>query len=341
MKLYILSLLLCSVTAISNQYLQNEEWQTFKLKYGKRYSTSVEEQFRFEAFMENKDKIAAHNARYGKGEVTFKQGLNKFSDMPHQEFVRMMNIRGAVNQSFNEKKIKPKRIHHRAKNVTLPSEVDWREEGAVTPVKDEGSCTSSYAFAAIGALEGRHFVETGELVSLSEQNVIDCTWRFGNRGCCGGSPEISFHYVEINGGIDTEESYPYEDRDATCRYTSEHSSVAASGYVRINKYNELDLMSAVNEGPVAVKIDATHDSFSSYESGIYYEPACEKNNLSHSVLVVGYGSEDGEDYWIVKNSFGVNWGEEGYIRMARNKRNNCGIATMACYPIIPRYFKRH
>lgn len=334
MKIYILSILLCSATAISYEHLIRGEWEVFKLEHGKSYTTSEEEQYRFEAFLENKHKIAVHNARYEKGEVTFKQGLNEYSDMPHHEFVRTMNGFRPVNETLIEKTIQPKRVHFRSKDEKVADAIDWRTRGAVTPVKNQGRCGSCYAFSSTGALEGRKFVATKKLESMSEQNLIDCTRRYGNLGCSGGFMEANFQYVEDNKGIDSEVSYPYEARVDSCRYNAQKSDTADSGFVRIKRFDEGDLLSAVNEGPVAVAIDASHSGFANYRSGIYYEPYCSQTHTNHAVLVVGYGVEEGQDYWLVKNSWGTSFGDEGYIKMSRNRGNNCGIASFASYPIF-------
>lgn len=221
-------------------------------------------------------------------------------------------------------------------NITIPSSVDWRKEGAVTDIKKQKKCGSCWAFAATGAVEAQHFRKTGKLISLSEQNLIDCSYDFGNRGCHGGSRWKAYKYIKKNGGIDTEKSYPYKAKLGKCEYNDKKSGATISGMSKITKGNEKDLTVAIaNIGPISVGIDSSHKSFHFYKSGIYHEPKCNSVSLHHAVLVVGYGSDNnGNDYYIVKNSWGKTWGMKGYIKMSRNRNNNCGIATRADYPIV-------
>lgn len=176
-------------------------------------------------------------------------------------------------------------------------------------------------------------------MSLSEQNIIDCTAKYGIiHGCNGGFRYYAFQYIKDNGGIDTEQSYPYEGRDNnTCRFNPKNSVTSNRGMVEIPEGNEEALVNALATiGPVSISIDATHYSFRFYSDGIYYEPECVSEDVNgHAVLAIGYGTDgDGKDYYIVKNSWGTTWGDDGYIKMARNKKNHCGIATSAIYPVL-------
>ncbi|CAF1556507.1 unnamed protein product, partial [Didymodactylos carnosus] len=211
----------------------------------------------------------------------------------------------------------------------------WRDKGYVTPVKTQGQCTSDWAFSATGSLEGQHFNATGKLVTLSEQNLIDCSTKQGNMGCVGGTANQAFQYIKDNSGIDTEDSYPYEDDDDLCRFKAESVGANITGFMNITSKNESALQEAVATiGPISAVIDASHNSFQLYKQGVYHELFCSQIHLNLAVLVVGYGTESGTDYWLVKNSWGVSWGDQGYIKMTRNKRNECGIATSASYPLV-------
>ncbi|KAG8256916.1 hypothetical protein J6590_059866 [Homalodisca vitripennis] len=223
-----------------------------------------------------------------------------------------------------------------SENVRLPKNLDWRKKGAVTEVKKQGYCGSCWAFSATGSLEGQHYLKTKKLVSLSEQNLIDCSTAEGNNGCRGGLMNMSFSYVQKNKGIDTEASYPYEAKNGTCRYNPKNKGATDNGYVEITSGSEKALQKAVATiGPISVAIDASHISFTHYKSGVYKDPDCSSIYIGHAVLAIGYGSaKKGGDYWLVKNSYGSDWGMNGYFMIARNHNNMCGIATAASYPKV-------
>lgn len=310
----------------------DEMWTAFKIEHGRQYD-APEEHGRKKIFVENLKIIERHNYLHSKGQKSFTLGINQFADMDNAEFVKLMNgYHGHVKRNRNNA------TTYLSPNIemTLPDTVDWRTKGYVTPVKDQGHCGSCWSFSSTGALEGQHFRKTGKLVSLSEQNLVDCSESFGNHGCEGGLMDNSFKYIKSNGGIDTEDSYPYEAKEEKCRYNPDTSGATDSGFVDLPKGDESKLQEAVaTVGPISVAIDAGHTSFQLYKSGVYDEPDCSSENLDHGVLTVGYGSQDGQDYWLVKNSWGADkWGEKGYIKMSRNKSNQCGIATAASYPLV-------
>ncbi|XP_015592402.1 cathepsin L1 [Cephus cinctus] len=335
--LFILAVVIAVTQAVSFFDLVLEEWDTYKIEHKKKYQSDVEEKFRMKIFMENRHKIAKHNAKYEMGLVSYKLKLNKYGDMLHHEFVSTLN---GFNKTGNlQLRSVPKPVGAKfiePANVEFPVAVDWREKGAVTSVKDQGQCGSCWAFSSTGALEGQHFRQTGVLVSLSEQNLIDCSGKYGNNGCNGGLMDQAFQYIKDNKGVDTEKTYPYEAEDDKCRYNPRNSGAEDVGFVDIPEGNEKKLLAAVaTVGPLSVAIDASHQSFQFYSSGVYYEPDCSSTDLDHGVLVVGYGTEEnGDEYWLVKNSWGPTWGDRGYIKMARNKDNNCGIASSASYPLV-------
>jgi len=316
-------------------------WELFKAVHKKEYASRAEETLRKAIFEKNVAGIEEHNQKYEAGEATYKQGINQFTDMLNEEFVSLMNGYRSSD------KVKSTSIFVASENTNdLPTNIDWREEGIVTPVKDQGSCGSCWAFSTTGSTEGQHALSTGTLVSLSEQQLVSCTGLFtgyGNRGCLGGMMDAAFSYIIDVGGIESEDTYPYVSGDGSnpdCLFKKRKVAATLSTYVDVASGDEAALQEAVaTVGPVSVAIDASQDSFKNYDGiGVYYERNCSSVNLDHGVLVVGYGIDTDtiiqREYWLVKNSWNAGWGDNGYIKMARNRGNNCGIATAASYPLV-------
>jgi len=258
--------------------------------------------------------------------------MNKFADLTAVEFAKRMN---GYNMSMKGQREQDHHEFDGSAITDLPDTVDWRTKGYVTEVKDQGQCGSCWAFSATGSLEGQTFAKTKSLPSLSEQNLVDCSGKQGNQGCNGGLMDQAFEYIKENMGIDTESSYPYEAIDDTCRFDAKNVGATDTGFTDIKSKDEDELKKAVaTVGPISVAIDASHASFQLYKHGIYNEIFCSQIRLDHGVLAVGYGTDSGKDYWLVKNSWGAGWGDSGYIKMSRNKKNQCGIATAASYPLV-------
>lgn len=316
-----------------------EEWELWKSKHGKSYSPE-EDVFRMKIFMDNKYRIAKHNIGHQLGHHDFTMEMNNLGDLlPHEikmhrnGYRPQLRLNGTgllVSKTLNKLSYIP------PANVELPKSIDWRPLGAVTAVKNQGNCGSCWAFACTGALEGQNFRKTGQLIPLSEQNLVDCSGAYGNKGCGGGLPDFAFKYIKENNGIDTEVSYPYEGINDVCRYSKKNRGATDIGFVDLPVADEEALKAAVaTVGPVAAAIDAAQYSFQFYRGGVYYDHRCTDYDLDHAVLVVGYDTDEkGQDYWLVKNSWGVDWGTQGYIKMARNRENHCGIATAASYPQV-------
>jgi cathepsin L len=217
-------------------------------------------------------------------------------------------------------------------NSLTPLTRDWRARGAVTGVKNQGIIETGWTFAATGAIEGAHYISTTHLISLSEQQILDCSHASHNL------PTDAFQYIIDCRGSASEAAYPYTGTiGGLCHFDQSHVSATISRYVELTRGDEIDLMNAVGTvGPVAVMIDASTDGFKFYSGGILCDPALYNPSISqstHGVLVVGYGSESGFDYWLVKNSWSASWGESGYVRLIRG-HNMCGIANIGAYPVV-------
>ncbi|KAI1713257.1 papain family cysteine protease domain-containing protein [Ditylenchus destructor] len=225
------------------------------------------------------------------------------------------------------------------RNIVAKAYSDWHDfkqkYGYVTPVKNQGGCGSCWTFGAVGALEGLNKKKTQNLAQLSEQELLDCSGEYGTKGCKGGYASSAYEYVADNGGIAYEKDYPYKEKNQTCIKKSFPLAVPIDGYYMIPNGSEHLLQVAIaTQGPVSVAIDV-HLDFVYYKKGVYYNENCTTYNLNHEVVAVGYGSDEIDgDYWIIKNSWGVDWAEQGYGRMARNRGNNCGIASDANVPFI-------
>ncbi|KAG1702416.1 Cathepsin L [Nymphon striatum] len=289
-----------------------EAWNSFKATYGKTHSSFREEMKKMDVFVSNLRFVKEHQAKYAAGEVSYNVDINEYADMTTEEFVGIMNGYKMSNQtSEGSTFLAPT-------GIELPKTVDWTKKGYVTAVKNQGQCGSCWSFSATGSLEGQHFKKTGKLVSLSEQNICDCSRSFGNNGCEGGLMDNAFRYIKSNKGVDTEKSYPYTAEDGTCHFKKQDIGATDSGFVDIASGDEKALQKAVaTVGPISVAIDASHISFQLYSEGVYNEPECSSTALDHGVLAVGYGSDNGKDYWLVKNSWGPGWGVSGYIKMTR------------------------
>jgi len=304
--------------------LSEQEYQAAFLgwtqKYQKVYSNG-EFATRYAIFKSNLDFVNNHNSM-GK---SWECATNRFADMTNNEFRRLFN-------GLNVPTIIPTTTVSSKPDASLPDSWDWRNKSAVTPVKDQGQCGSCWAFSTTGSTEGCHYLTTNKLVSVSEQNLVDCSGSYGNMGCEGGLMTQAMDYIIANKGIDTEASYPYTAQNGNCKFTATSVGATLKAYTNVKSGDESDLQTKVYAGPTSVAIDASHMSFQLYSKGVYNEPACSSSQLDHGVLAVGWGTSANTPFWIVKNSWSAGWGMNGYIWMSRNKNNQCGIATMATLP---------
>ena len=322
--------------------LQTSPHQAFDLwlvRYNKDYIHDKDERAkRLGVFKQNAATIATHNANPSS---TFTMALNQFADLTFEEFSMHRlgyntSLRDNTPVSLSSISNKHKREGFRYADLSvsdLPASMDWRKEGAVTPVKNQGMCGSCWSFSATGAIEGINKIQTGKLMSLSEQQLVSCD-REKDMGCGGGLMDFAFEYVVQNGGIDTEEDYGYWGWGMPCNRRREHDrpAVTIDGYEDVPAKDADALKKVLANQPVAVAICA-NANLQFYQSGVVNEQSC-CQELNHGVLAVGYNEGDGT--WIVKNSWGESWGEDGFFRLtkdAKNPNGACGILQAASYPV--------
>jgi len=274
------------------------------------------------------------------GDKSFTVAMNQYGDLAPEEFSRL--YKGHMLPKDEEEQMR-KRLDEQVEEepatvgATVPASWDWRTVGAVTAIENQGSCASCWAFAAAYALEGARKIANSTLVSLSKQQLVDCSGSGGNLGCYGGNVGLTYSWMRRNSAkLMSEANYPYTGVQAACRYTSGSPAVVGvKNYASVRAGSESDLLANAAVGPVTVAIDSSKRSFIYYSGGYYYDQTCSTSYLDHAVTVVGWGTDaTNGDYWLVKNSWGTTWGEAGYVKMARNKSNNCGIASLAVRPCL-------
>ena len=337
MKATLFVLFIClSATLTSGERVEKEYesmFSEFMGRYNKNY-TRYNFFDRYNIFKDNVDYIDKHNEE----NRSWNMAINEFGDITHAEFRKrhvgkvFTRLRTKISYSCDDFGFCSDHSIPEKLRDNLPTTWDWTTRGAVTPVKNQQSCGSCWAFSTTGALEGLHAITKGNLTSFSEQELVDCSGSFGDQGCFGGLMDDAFQFVKQK-GICTEKSYPYEARDDTCKNCK--SIFKIGGYHDVPTKQESALQNAAYTQPISVAIEGDHPSFQFYSSGVY-DGDC-GYTLDHGVLVVGWGVESGKDYWKVKNSWGGSWGDEGYILLARNvadKRGQCGIAMQPSYPVM-------
>ncbi|KAG6618761.1 papain-like cysteine protease C1 [Phytophthora cinnamomi] len=323
---------------------QRQAWEAFvdyALDFSKSYQYQDNGQAlvlrRFRAFATSLERIEAHNAAYERGEFSFTLGLNELADLSDAEYRQLLSYRadskrsGGAAETFS---VAPESVQ------SLPESWDWRQHGAVTPVKNQGQCGSCWAFSAVAAMESAYQLSTGTLESFSEQELVDCT--LGGVDDCNHGGEMSEGFEEIiqhhGGKIDREKDYEYTaESRGVCNAKDDKALGHFSAYANVTSGDEAALQAAVaTKGVQAVAIDASSFTFQLYRHGVYSWPLCGNapDALDHGVAAAGYGVYKKKDFWLVKNSWGDSWGMKGYIMMSRNKDNQCGIATDASYPIM-------
>lgn len=302
----------------------------------KSYDSLSEAVYRQGIFYENMKYIDMMNKESQNGVV---YGMNQFGDLTAEEFDSL--FKGRSNTTTLVGKTRScKMFDGTLEGITptdLPDAWDWRDYGAVTPVKNQGQCGSCWSFSATGAMEGAWAISTGRRLELSEQQIMDCSKLYGNFGCNGGLMDNAFEYA-IDYGMCAEDAVPYTAEDGTCTSTvSECTKLATFGYcMDVPENDQLMLKRAVFSTPVSVSIEADTRTFQFYKSGVLDSSSC-GTTLDHGVLAVGYGidSVTGQEYWVVKNSWGEDWGQDGYVYIGRSDSTSdegvCGIAKDASF----------
>jgi C1A family cysteine protease len=327
-------LFLALVLGASNANLLNrrDEWSEFTgflKKFEKKYESLEALEKRFDIFRQNLKEIFEHNAIH---ERNYTMGVNQFTDLTPEEF-KADYAGGLLGSKVEKSSCKA----YSPKGVVVPDAWDWREHGAVTPVKNQGQCGSCWAFSTTGSLEGAWFLANNVLPSLSEQQLVDCSTAEGNQGCNGGLMDYGFEYIVKNKGITTEAAYPYTATGPNaCVAAGKPVAATMLGYKDVPVNSETALETAIAQTPVSVAVEADQSVFQFYSGGVM-DSAC-GTQLDHGVLAVGYGTLGGKDYYLVKNSWGASWGANGYILLGRGAKFNpsgqCGIQMAASYPVV-------
>merc|ERR1711934_1116955 len=302
------------IAAVAVQYMG------YLAEHGKSYITNEEFTARKALYMETDRLVNEHNAT----ESSFKLGHNKFSDFTDYERSQLL---GYIAPDTEQEPV--------WLEPTNEASVDWRTKNAVTPVKDQGQCGSCWTFSSTGALEGAHSIASGKLLSFSEQQIVDCAnlkHVYPSFGCNCGNQSVAFKYLEKN-MAELESVYPYTAKNGTCQYNKDSATaVDVSTYTTVTADNVDQMKAAVTKQPVSVSIEADKKVFQQYKSGIFDSADC-GTKLDHATLVVGFGTQDGEDYWLMKNSWGTVWGEQGYMQLKiESGKGVCGIQMGPLYP---------
>ena len=334
--LFPLYILVCSKLVLSTEKQEWNEFLRFQKKYDKFYDSLDQFEARFEIFRDNLQTILSHNLQ---NNYNFTLEINHFSDLTPEEFKNYYTNPLLESNRYGCKSFSSSDININTIDL-LPSSLDWRQKGAVTSVKDQGQCGSCWAFSSTAASEGAWAISTGELIDLSEQELVDCAtgFNYGSHGCSGGQMDGGFKFV-IENGLCSATEYPYTSgttkTEGSCQEKKCDSVIRFEGISScsdVTQSDELLLKFAVAQQPVAVAIEADTRYFQFYSGGILDSVEC-GTKLDHGVLIVGYGEEDGKNYWLVKNSWSTNWGEDGYVKIARSEsRNNNGICGIAMSP---------
>ncbi|KAL0849604.1 hypothetical protein ABMA28_013863 [Loxostege sticticalis] len=316
----LLFLVVCCVAAVWSApkapydlNLADQLFEEFVVKHNKQYEHEEERQMRFNIFKDNLNLINQRN----RNSKTATYGINRFTDMRLEEVLQKhtcLNYKSVTDDSCPPADFSPG-------SDPVPESFDWRDKKKVTGIKDQGQCGSCWAFSATGNLEGQYAIKHNELKAFSEQQLVDCDRN--DHGCDGGLMGQAFNWLQDNGGIESESDYPYKAKDGKCKFDKSKVVATVSGCVAFNGTDENVLKKIlVSTGPLAIGVNA--NDFITYDGGVLED--CQGGNLNHGVLLVGYGKEDDVPYWIIKNSWGTGWGEDGYVRV-QMYQNGCNLTA--------------
>ncbi|KAK8815459.1 hypothetical protein WA158_003671 [Blastocystis sp. Blastoise] len=307
-------LLFTSVLGLNHQNAYySAHFDSYLTRFNRQYTKS-EYQYRLSVFSKNLDFIESENSK----NHHYTLGLTRFADMTHDEFKSSKICGCYIKPNFKQASSIQQTIPE-----FLPESIDWREKGAVNPIKDQSTCGACWAFSALASIETAVFLSVNTLFSLSEQQLIDCDTK--NHGCSGGNMILAYRYV-LEHGICSDEQYPYESKDGECKSSKCKSVAIIKNYETLDSGKGKQLYAALSEHVVSVGIDADSDLFQHYVSGIIDSEDC-GTDLDHGVAAVGYGKENGIQYIIIRNSWGTEWGENGYAKIAYIEEGAgiCGI----------------
>ncbi|KAK6627316.1 hypothetical protein RUM44_009793 [Polyplax serrata] len=302
-------------------------WQPFKAVHNKMYWTLLDLK-RKKQWVENLIRIHQHNEKTRSTNSGYYLRANHLSDLNIREYIRrMLRVTKSHRDSSEPSKYSTTYVK---RQLNVPEEWNWLEQGFFTPAWDQANCGSCYAFSIAASAQGQYFRKTRQLRNLSVQQIVDCSVFNGNLGCYGGSLRNALKYCTNAGGLMSADEYPYAARQKLCKYRPWHKSVNVTSYVILPEYDEEAIQEAVaTVGPVACSVDASPYTFQLYHKGIYDDPNCSHHKVNHAMLIVGYT----KDAWILKNWWGEHWGIDGYMYLKKGV-NQCAIAKYAGYPIV-------
>lgn len=313
--------------AVETGPLDSYSFEDYATAFGKTYATPAERESREAIFARNLAVIKAHNANPDK---LFVMAVNHMADMTDEEFRAVSTGHTPVSRRGLAPYLRGVSTIAEApkKHTSIAAALDWRNHSVVTPVKNQGGCGSCWAFASVANMESHYAIKTGELHELSTQQVTSCTENprecGGTGGCQGATNELGYEYAIRANGLVLERDYPYTGTDGRCEVPYAFRKAHFSSYVRVEPNSQEAVLEALQTGPLTISVWATPMQF--YSRGIFSGCDYSKNMaINHAVQLVGYGTEAGKDYWIVRNSWGANWGEKGYIRLLREKEPKCGL----------------